>query len=498
MQLLLLFSVFVIATCGLIYELVAGTLASYLLGDSVTQFSTVIGVYLFSMGIGSWLSRFLKKNLLGWFVQIEILVGVVGGVSSTILFIIFPYASTFGVALYAMVAITGILVGIEIPLLLRILKDRLEFSDLVSKVFTFDYIGALLASLIFPLVLVPMLGLVKTSYLFGMLNVAVALVVCFRFGPEIPWLRLQRTSAILSILLLLVGFIYADRLMSFAETAYYPDKVIYATNTRYQRIVITHSGRDVRLFLNGNLQFSSADEYRYHEALVHPALASLQKRENILVLGGGDGLAIREILRYPDVTKITLVDLDPGMTELFSSNSLLLELNDSALLSKKVEVVNADALRWVSECKERFDFIVVDFPDPSNYSVGKLYTTTFYRYVSALLAPEGLLTVQSTSPYFAKRSFWCVDETIRSCGFTTYPYHANVPSFGEWGYILAGLNGTYRVPEKFPAGLQFIDKDICADMFAFPKDMQHDEAEINRLNNQVLVHIFEDEWSSVQ
>ena len=184
---LLLVSIFIVATCGLIYELVAGTAASYLLGDSVTQFSTIIGVYLFSMGIGSYVTKFFSKNLLAWFVQIEIMVGLVGGFSSLILFALFAQVDYFQLVLYVLVSLTGILVGLEIPLLMRILEGRYEFKDLVSKVFTFDYIGALLASIIFPIWLVPKLGLMRTSFFFGMLNIGVAYWVCYKFKNEIAW-----------------------------------------------------------------------------------------------------------------------------------------------------------------------------------------------------------------------------------------------------------------------------------------------------------------------
>lgn len=497
MQLLLLISVFVIATCGLIYELVAGTLASYLLGDSVMQFSTIIGAYLFSMGIGSWLSRFLKRNLLGWFVQIEILVGLVGGISSTLLFLIFPFVDSFGVVLYLLVGITGTLVGIEIPLLLRILKDRLEFSDLVSKVFTFDYIGALLASVIFPLVLIPYLGLVKTSYLFGILNVGVAMVFCFRFGDEIPWLRLQKVSAVITTLFLVAGFAFAEKIMDTAESSRYADNVIYATSTRYQRIVLT-KGNDLRLFLNGNLQFSSTDEYRYHEALVHPGLSTVYEPRNILILGGGDGLAAREVLKYHEVKEITLVDLDPDMTNLFRSNTLLTQLNQNALNESKVKVINDDALQWVKSCRNKFDFIIVDFPDPSNYSIGKLYTITFYRELKRLLHDDGCLVVQSTSPYFAKKSFWCIENTIKSSGLQTAPYHVNVPSFGEWGYVLAAHTEPKRTAHRLPKNLKFVDSAFFNTAFHFPKDMVVSDFYVNRLNNQVLVNLFEDEWAEVQ
>lgn len=495
---LLLISVFVVATCGLIYELIAGTLASYLLGDSVTQFSTIIGVYLFSMGIGSWISKYFENRILSWFIQIEILVGLVGGFSATILFLVFESIASFRIILYSLVSLTGILVGLEIPLLMRILQDRFEFKDLVSKVFTFDYIGALLASLIFPLLLIPHLGLVKTAYLFGMLNVAVALIVCFNFKKEIKGGNSLQSASIISLVLLLGGFVYADRITSFSESLTYSDKIIYSKSTPYQRIILTKRNKVLRLFLNGNLQFSSDDEYRYHEALVHPGLQALPNAKNVLVLGGGDGLAVREILRYPQVQSITLVDLDHGMTSLFQSNDILLGLNHRSLLSPKVKVINADAFAWVKEQKKKFDFIVVDFPDPSNYAVGKLYTNTFYQLMKEVLAPQGLMVIQSTSPYVAPKSFWTVNHTLESVGFKTIPYHNYVPSFGEWGYIMAmSADQVYKKPAEYLPGLKFMSKESFDLMLHFPPDMKRVDTDVNRLNNQILVKYFEEEWANV-
>ncbi|MCQ6960433.1 polyamine aminopropyltransferase [Mucilaginibacter aquariorum] len=494
---LLLISVFVVATCGLIYELIAGTLASYLLGDSVTQFSTIIGVYLFSMGIGSWVSKYFEKNIISWFIQLEILVGIVGGTSSTILFLVFENIASFRIILYSLVGITGILVGLEIPLLMRILKDRYEFKDLVSKVFTFDYIGALLASLVFPLLLIPYLGLVKTSYLVGILNVAVALIVCVSFKKEIKAAIYLQTSAVISILALLAGFVYAGVITNFSESLTYADTIIYSKSTPYQRIILTKKGKVLRLFLNGNLQFSSDDEYRYHEALVHPGLQALPNARNVLVMGGGDGLAVREILKYPNIQSVTLVDLDKGMTGLFKSNRMLLSLNKSSLLSPKVKVINADAFTWLRQDKKKFDFMVIDFPDPSNYSVGKLYTNSFYKLAKGVLAPGGIMVIQATSPYVAPKSFWTVDTTLRSVGLHTIPYHNYVPSFGEWGYIMATENPVYKKPAVFLPGMRFVTKESLDLMFYFPKDMAKVKTEVNKLNNQVLVKYFEDEWSSV-
>lgn len=494
MAYVLLFSVFVIATCGLIYELIAGALASYLLGDSITQFSTVIGVYLFSMGIGSYFSKYIERNLLFVFIHVELLIGVIGGCSAAILFISFEHISSFRVLLYSLVAITGMLVGLEIPLLMRILKTHFEFKDLIAKVFTFDYIGALLASLLFPLILVPHLGLVRSAFLFGILNVLVAMWALYLFRREVIWASLLRGAASLILICLVLGFVYSERIMSFAEAAAYRDTVVYAKSSPYQRIVLTKTQDDIRLFLNGNLQFSSRDEYRYHEALVHVGMASIAVPKNVLVLGGGDGLALREILKYPSVQSITLVDLDSAMTGLFANHPMLTDLNAGALSAKQVTIVNTDAFLWMRENKRAFDFIAIDFPDPSNYSIGKLYTNTFYRLIQRALNVDGVLAVQSTSPYVARKSFWCVDATLRSVGFRTTPYHAYVPSFGDWGYIVA-TKQPFVAPRTFPAGLKFVNAQTVADMLHFPADMPRQAVEVNKLNNQILVRYFEDEWA---
>lgn len=494
MQILLLLSVFVVATCGLVYELIAGALASYLLGDSVLQFSTVIGCYLFAMGVGSYLSKFARGNLLLLFVQVEILIGLVGGGSAALLFLVFEYAASFQVVLYLLVFITGTLVGLEIPLLMRILRDRLEFSDLVSKVLSFDYIGALVASVCFPLLFVPYLGLVKTAFFFGLLNVAVALWLAVSYGRDAAF-RPLRVFAVIALGALLLGFVYADHLVSVAEAAMYPDKIIYAQQTPYQRMVVTSRNDDLRLYLNGNLQFSSRDEYRYHEALVHVGLASLPAAKRVLILGGGDGLAAREVLRYPNIENVTLVDLDAAMTTLFRDSDLFARLNAGSLRDPRVRVVNADAFLWAQEQQERFDFVIVDFPDPTNYSIGKLYTTTFYRAVLNLLSPGALVVVQSTSPLLARRSFWCVAATLEAVGFTVRPYHAIVPSFGEWGFVLAGREGAAPI-SRLPAGLRFVSPTSVGALFDFPPDMERIDAEPNRLTNQALVEYYQHEWAS--
>lgn len=490
----LLASAFVVATCGLIYELLASTLASYLLGDSVTQFSTVIGSYLFAMGVGSWFSRYVKANELRMFVRVELLIALLGGFSAAALFLVFPVIDHFRIALYALVLGIGFFVGLEIPLLMRILRGY-DFREVVSSVLTFDYVGALAASLLFPLVLMPYLGMIRTGFMFGILNAGIALALLL----VLPGRRRMLPETIASVVVLLVliaGFAASDRLQRWAEVASYQEPVIYAESSPFQRIVLTRRGDDLRLYLNGNLQFSSRDEYRYHEALVHPALGRVANPANVLILGGGDGLAAREVLRHPEVRRITLVDLDPAMTRLFQRSPMLRDLNRGSLSDPRLTVINADGFRWAREAQGSYDAIIVDFPDPVDFSVGKLYTESFYREVARLLKPDGMAVIQSTSPLVAPKSFWTVTTTLEAAGLNTRAYHVYVPSFGEWGFTLAAhrpIGETARVPSG-----RFLTPEIEPRLFDFPPDMARRPVPVNRLDNQALVREFADEWAAYE
>jgi spermidine synthase len=495
MPVVLFLSVTLIAACGLIYELIAGTLASYLLGDSVLQFSTVIGTYLFAMGIGSWMSRFLRGALVYRFVTLELMVGVVGGFSSSALFLAFAYTHSFDFALYAIVIAVGVLVGLEIPLLMRILEGRFHFSELISHVLTFDYLGALVASIAFPLWLVPKLGLVRAAILFGIVNAAVALWSTFLFREHLPSVVSLRAGCVAVLLLLGGGMVASNWISSAADNQLFADEVIFERNTRYQRIVVTRWKDDLRLFLNSHLQFSSRDEYRYHEALVHPGLSSLPGARRALVLGGGDGLAVRELLKYPNLESITLVDLDPEMINLFTNHPMLAPLNGGAFKNPRVHVIYGDAFPWLDEHEGFWDFVVVDFPDPTSFSLGKLYTSAFYRLLKKHLTAGGLIVVQSTSPMFSRQSYWCIVETLKQAGFNTWPYHVYVPSFGEWGFTLAG--DSWTPPQSLPGGLKFLTVSTVPQLFDFPADMQPVKAEVNRLNDQILVRYYEKEWKDI-
>ncbi len=491
-------SVFVIATSGLVYQLVAGTLASYVLGDSVAQFSFVIGLYLFAMGIGSYLSKLIERDLLVRFVEIELALALAGGLSAPILFRVYTSFGAFRAALYGLVVVIGTLVGLEIPLLLRLLKFNLDLKDLVARVLTLDYIGALVGSVLFPAVLLPRFGIHQTSLLFGAMNAVVALVGTFLFPLDrAVVLRLRAASVFVIIALGFVGLWIGDVIKA-SETLYFGSPIVHVSQSPYQRVVITQSKRTTRLFLNGNLQFSSDDEYRYHEALVHPAVAALGRTpRRVLVLGGGDGLAVRELLRYPEVETIHVIDLDAAVTDLFQKNPLGRGLNGDVLNDPRVKIENQDAFRFLEESTEpAFDLAIVDFPDPSNYSVGKLYTDAFYAMLRERLSTRGLAVVQSTSPGYARKTFWSIVTTIEAAGFVALPYHAYVPSFGDWGFVLAGGPGLQQPSAlRLPSGtLRFLDDVTLGPLFSFPPDTARVPADVNRLNDQKLVSLYTSEW----
>lgn len=298
----------------------------------------------------------------------------------------------------------------------------------------------------------------------------------------------------LALVILGFGFGYSNTLTDLSEQAGYSEPILWAKSSPYQRIVLTKKTTGVRLYLNGNLQFDSWDEYRYHEALVHVGLSTLASPKKGLILGGGDGFALREVLKYTSVEEVTLVDLDQELTN-FARGSFLGELNRHSLESKKLKLIHQDAMVWVQDVKEVFDFIIIDFPDPSTYSLGKLYSDSFYKKVKSLLSEDGFLVVQATSPLMARKSFWCVAHTLENLGLLIKPYHVYVPSFGEWGFVLASKK-ELREENRFPEGLRFLSNTNLNSLFVFPPDMEELPTPVNKLSNQILVRTFEEEWKN--
>ena len=492
----LLASVFVVAAAGLGYELLAGTLSSYLLGNSVFHFSLVIGLFLTAMGVGSFTSRFMEKNLLRTFVGLEILIGVVGGLAALVLFFAFAMVGSYTPILVGVCLVIGALVGLEIPLVVRIVREHTDLKTALGNVLSVDYLGALFVSLIFPLVLVPNLGLVRTGALFGALNILVAMLGLYVFRRELgrgSGLQIASGAALVG---LLVVFVTAGQTTSILEDAIYDDDVVFAKSTPYQRIVVTRWHNDIRLYLDGNIQFSSIDEFRYHEALVHPAMSLAKRPKRVLVLGGGDGLAIHEIFKHPSVEKVDLVDLDPAITKIFRESEMLISLNENSLNDERVTVWNKDALEFLEGSDAVWDTIIVDLPDPNNETLAKLYSRSFYRLLSKHLSANGSFATQATSPFYSNLAFWCIFNTVSETELTgqnrlsARGYWASVPSFGDWGFIVASKK-EFGVEEiSLPKGTRYLTDELLSSLFVFPKDIEWKETPINRLDAPALVELY--------
>jgi spermidine synthase len=471
----LLASIVVVALCGIVYELIIGSISSYLLGNSVYQFSLTIGVFMFAMGIGSWLSQHVRTRLIRAFVLVEMGLAVIGGISSICLFMMFPFAPSFyRTVMLGFIVVIGTLVGLEIPLLTRILAQNGGMRRSIASVMSLDYVGALVGSVAFPLALLPSLGLVRASFAIGLLNIAVAMVTIHLLRDRLPNAKALMNGAVAILVLLCLLIVGGSRINAFAQQHLYFDDVVWQEQSPYQQVTLTRDwqGHDLRLFIDGHLQFSQSDEHRYHEALVHPVMSFPGPVRNVLILGGGDGLALREILKHDGVDRIDLVDLDPAITRLAEEFAPLIRLNEASMADVRVHVHNMDAFVFVQSAERKYDRILIDMPDPHDAAISKLYSIEFYAMIKKLMGDEAYVVTQATSPFFARRTFWAVGDTMRAAFGAALPYQAEVPSFGVWGFHLAAAEeDALRRAPRSSVPTRYWSPDVWAASQVFPKDV---------------------------
>ena len=498
----------IVSICGIIFEVLFGAAGSYILGDGVKQYTLTISLFLTGMGIGASVSEKVTKKLILSFIWIELLIGLIGGLSIFTLFGVTAFFSegTDAFFLYAVTAVVGALTGVELPILIRKANEIGEtLNRSTARVLFSDYAGGLIGGLLFVYLLRPQLGLVKTAFVVSLVNVIVALWLMFYFKDEISSLKKHGTAGILVFIFLFSGVFWGEEMAFSFEQKLYRDPIVYSENTNYQQIILTKEQGDLRLFLDGQLQFSSSDEYRYHETLVHTPMAAAKRKENILVLGGGDGLAVRELRKYDEIKNITLVDLDPQMVKLAREHPSLSELNEHAFEDERVEVINKDAFNFLENTTELYDVILVDLPDPNNESLNKLYTLEFYKLIRNHLPPGGAAMVQSTSPTFATEVYWTIDKTIRATGLNTVNLHLDVPSFGDWGFVLASRDEINLSDLTLEKDTRFLTEDVLESLGTFGKDIDSSikdekgkqvDLEINTLINPILIQKYEKAWST--
>jgi spermidine synthase len=500
----LVYSVFVAGLCSIVYELLIATTVSYFLGDSVKYFSITIGLYMAAMGIGAYCSKYAVANLIRKLVTAEIILGLLGGFSIPLLYLAYSHSNIF-MPVYAGLTIgIGLLIGLEIPFLTRLLEKYDSLRVSIAHVLALDYLGAVFATVAFPLLLLPFLGIFKTGLIFGLINMSIGLLLVWCFAPELGARSriVFRGLSVLIIGAIGLGFFFSNSILKVWSNDVYDGRILHTERTPYQQIVLSKYRDDLRLYLDGNLQFSSIDEYRYHEALIHPAMSTLvaegRTKLSVLLLGGGDGLAVREVAKYPQVARVTLVDLDPAITNLARVNPHLLALNERSLLdNKRVRVINQDAFAFLRQRRTQFDLIVGDLPDPNNTDLSRLYTEEFYRLVKSNLSPGGLFVTQATSPVFANKAFWAIHRTVEKVFGRAHPYHLLIPSFGDWGFSMAAnppLVFSGKVT-TFPIVTKFIDAQAFERMSIFERDLRPNPMpSVSSIDRPVILKYYLEGW----
>lgn len=495
---LLLSAAAVSSGCGLAAELLLGTLATYLVGNQALAYGVAVGVFLAAMGVGSYLSQFVApaenplrehQQLLTSFASVELAIAPLTALLPLGLFFLFVIDSSLWLGLFLVTLILGTLAGLEVPILTRLIEREEGVKDAIAGVLALDYLGALLGSLAFPVLLLPFLGLFPTAAIIGSFPAFMVFLLGRSFPELRPW-----TGRGLAVGLLLLAFApltipVSDRL----ENQLYNAPIVARIQSPYQRIVLTRWGQDVRLFLNGDLQFSTLDEYRYHESLVHPAMAASGDPRNVLLLGAGDGMALREVLKWQQVEKVTVLELDPAMIKLATRHPFLVRANRNAFGDRRVEIKYGDAFRMAPKLAETFDVIIADFPDPDEEILAKLYSQGYYRRLLSKLNPDGVFVTQASSPFFAPRAFACIVATLESIDVSVHPYTVNVPSFGPWGFVMAARSPLHPEQFKLPISTRFLTPEILPGLFQLPGDIQLGNVEINRLSHPAIVH-YQSDW----
>lgn len=495
-------ALFATGLSGIVAEYILSTLATYFIGDSATQWSLIVSVMLFSMGLGSRFSKYFNENLLVKFIAIEFTLSILVSFASLFAYTAAGYTEYVGFIIYGLSILIGILIGLEIPLVIRLNEEFESLRINVASVMEKDYLGSLVGGLFFAFVGLPILGLTYTPFILGMVNfvVAILLFLVVKDALKIKAKSLISLSALIVFAMISTGAYYASPIILQGEQARYKDKVVFEKQSKYQRIVITQWKNDYWLYINGNQQLSTIDEDKYHEPLIHPALNLIQERKHILVLGGGDGCAVREILKYPDVEKITLVDLDSVMTNMGKYNPILRELNEDAFHHPKLEIINTDAFNFMEKGQNYYDAIIVDLPDPRSVELNRLYTLQFYQLCHLKLKKHGVLVTQAGSPYYATKAFLCIDKTMAAAGFTTQKMHNQVITLGEWGWVM-GVKSWPKGKDlksalqqmSFNVPTRWLNQDAMLMMCNFGKNIYeatNDSIAINQIQNPVLYRYY--------
>jgi spermidine synthase len=548
---LLILTMAVLAGCGLIYEYLLSHYAGRVLGVMESTIYTMIGLMIVSMGLGAFAARKIRCAFNG-FVWLELIIALLG--SCAILIIggliaitqIFPELIANMLSLppdmkpqgglfkelswlafnspYFFGVLLGFFIGMEIPLIARI-REHIHQQHLANNLGTIygaDYVGAGIGAGIWVVFLLS-IDISKAAALTASLNLVAGTFFILRYWRQLNWRKTFVTLHCVLAIVVVVMFNYGNQWLNQMNSLLYLDKVVHTDKTRYQQLTFTerHMGLDqeniINFYLNGRLQFSSIDEHIYHDYLVAPVMVGSARQDNILIIGGGDGLALRDVLKY-DPKAVTLIDLDSELIDIFKNPSQrvnsrlaqqIMQLNNRSLQDDRVKVYRADAFIAINQLiknKQVFDAIIVDLPDPSHPDLNKLYSVNFYARLKLLLSGDGLIAIQSTSPYHAKDSFIAIGNTVEAAQFNhVQQYHDNVPSFGEWGWTIASKNGASPLTRlnklnELPVTHQWLNLAILKAAFIFPNHFYQDKEAIgtNILGSHTIYQLHQKAWQDQQ
>lgn len=430
-------AIFATGISGLTSEFILSTLASYFIGDTIVQWTVVLSIMLFAMGLGSQVSRFVEKDLLITFIAVEFTLSLLISFSPLWVFSIAAKTEFIHLLIYGLALLVGFCIGFEIPLATRLNEKHETLDKNISNIMSWDYVGSLIGGLLFAFWGLPHLGITNTAFVFGGLNFVVAVILFERYKDFYQkYTNGVRLISIAVLALWSIGYIFSEKIVLFGEQSRYKDKIVYTEQTPFQKLTVTQWKEHYWLFINGNQQLSTFDEWLYHEPMVHPIMSITPEHKDVLIIGGGDGFNVKELLKYPDINNITLVDLDPAMTRLGKTFEGLVKYNDSALYDPRVTILNQDGFLYLEQTQNFYDLIIVDLPDAKNVALNKLYTREFYQMAFWLLRPNGNIITQSGSPYYATKAFYCIEKTMQDAGFATLPMHNQVLTLGEWGWTI--------------------------------------------------------------
>jgi len=536
----IIFMVGLIASCGLIYEYLISHYSGIVIGVVDKAIYGIIGIMLVAMGVGAaFAGRCIKDNYTS-FVVLESVISITGSTAG--LFLGASYAisywipeslyismglennifanlsgilsKTVSLLPYIAAFIMGFLIGMEIPILTSAREEFINStkSENFSIMYGSDYAGAGIGAAVWVLWMLS-LDVNTSSVIVSATNIFAGIIFLIVFWKKIQYKKSIILLKSFSILTVTLVSIFGTSIHRDFEDMLYKDNVIYSFNTHYQHITITemdNKGNNVySLFINNKLQFSSSDERLYHELLVQPVMNMNKKHEKVLLIGGGDGLALREIFKWNDVKSVTMLDLDDKLINFFSKpvykgdkqiNKKFIELNNNSFADKRLHLMLGDAYNNIDKIKDKFDVVIVDLPDPGNPNLNKLYSTSFYKKINRVMDIHGAMVIQSTSPYHAKNTFLSIRKTVESSKFPyVNQYHHNIPSFGEWGWTIAtkdGIDPLYSVRHTFK-NTDWLNKGVFKASFEFGKGFlsYYNSIKENHLDGYVIYDYYKNDWN---